>query len=266
MLGEQNPFEFIGVTWEEAEGLIEEADFVALPCGSLEQHSTHLPLSVDTLRADVLTRELARSAPEHGLSIAMLPVLPYGYSEHHMTYPGTVTLMDDTYRDVVIEIGRSVGAHGAARFLVVNYHGGNREPLKLAGDRLQRDHGLRTHVVDWTDYAREQLRERFGEAWGHAGDHETSVIELFYPELVRADRKEPQTRVGSFETRRYAYFDELTEQGGLGDPTASDPEFMREVIPEANEALLEALAGDIAQEADGTPEDGSDQDVPERDE
>lgn len=251
MLGSDEPFELMSRTWEDAGDVIDEADLVALPCGSIEQHSHHLPISVDTLRADHLTRELAAAAPDHGLSIATLPVLPYGHSEHHMNFPGTVTLSVDTYREAIVEIGTSMAAHGAGRFMAVNCHGGNREPLSLAADRLQRDHDLPTHVVNWTDYAREQLEERFGDDWGHAGQHETSVIELLYPGLVKSEAKKPQTTTDRPETRPYRYFDDVTEEGGLGDPTDSDPEFVEGVVEDATGDILEALREDIEAEGSG---------------
>ncbi|MDY6817212.1 MAG: creatininase family protein [Halobacteriales archaeon] len=244
---EPTDFEFMNVTWEDAEELYDSADFVALPCGSIEQHSIHLPLSVDTLRGDNLVRELAKKAPEHDLEIAMLPVLPYGYSEHHMSYAGTITLMPDTYTDVIIEIGRSVKHHGGDRLMLVNFHGGNRQPLKLAADRLQRDHDMEVYNFSWTDFAREQLKDEFGDEWGHAGDHETSAIELYHPELVKQDKKEPQVRKADYETRQYKWFSDITEQGGLGDPTNSDPEFMAEVVDDTNDRILEALKADMAQ-------------------
>src|SRR5699024_6732427 len=133
---------------------------------------------------------------------------------------GTVTLMADTYQSVLEEVGQSVAEPDVERLVIVNCHGGNQEPMKLAADRLQRDHELPTFPVHWTDFAREQLQERFGEDWGHAGDHETSAIELFHPDLVKTGEKEPQTRKADFEARQYPYFDDITEQGGLGDPTA----------------------------------------------
>lgn len=232
------------LAWPDAEDAIADADYVALPCGSIEQHSTHLPVSVDSIRAEELTRELAEAAPEHDLSILTLPTLPYGYSEHHMSFPGTVTLQPDTYREVITEIGTSVAEHGAERFLLVNCHGGNRAPLKLATDRLQRDHDLQTHYVHWTDFARDALQEEFGDGWGHAGDHETSVIELFAPHLVHEDRKEPQNTTERSETHPYEYFDDVTEQGGLGDPTNADPEAMERIVAEATETILGELAAD----------------------
>lgn len=235
------------MTWEDAESALPNADFVVLPTGSIEQHSTHLPVSVDTLRAENLTRELVEAAAERDLSMVRLPTLPYGYSEHHVNYAGTITLMADTYQRVIEDVGASLASHGVQRLVLVNCHGGNREPLKLAGDRIQRDHGVETYFVHWTDFARDRLEERFGDEFGHAGDHETSVVELFHPDLVREEKKEPQTRKADFEARQYAYFDDITEQGGTGDPTNSDPEFVEDVIAEANEDILDALEDDLAQ-------------------
>jgi creatinine amidohydrolase len=233
------------MTWEDAGEAFETADAVVLPTGSLEQHSTHLPLSVDSLRAEHLTAELVERAAEFDLSLLRLPTLPYGYSEHHMNYPGTATLSQETYRRVAIEIGESMAEHGVDRLVFVNFHGGNVQSLKLAADHLARELGMAAHFVNWTDFIREQLVEAFGDDWGHAGDHETSVIEHYRPDLVRSERKEPQTTREGAETRSFAYFEDLTEQGGLGDPTNSDPELLADLIDDGTEAILTALRSDI---------------------
>nr|WP_255197723.1 creatininase family protein [Halorarius litoreus] len=235
------------MTSEDAAEAYETADFIVLPTGAIEQHSLHLPVSVDTLRAENLTQELAEMAPEFGLSLVRLPTLPYGYSEHHMTREGTITLMPDTYQKVIEEIGASIAEHGAKRLLIVNCHGGNSSSLKLASDRIQRDHGLEVHFVNWTNFARDQLEERFGTNWSHAGEHETSVTELFHPELVRSEKKEKQTRKANYETRQYKWYTDTTEQGGRGDPRQSDPEFMETVVEDTTERILTALNTDIQQ-------------------
>jgi len=238
------------LTSEEAGDEIAAADFVALPTGSHEQHSLHLPLSTDSLLAGELTRELARAAPDHGLHVPVLPAVTYGYSEHHMNYPGTVTLTSETFRNVVVEVGESIARHGADRLLIVNHHGGNRHPLALAADRLQRERDLPTHVVHWPDFAREEIDEQFGEEWGHAGDYETSGIEHFDPDLVKSDAKEPQTRKAEYETRSWSYFDETTEQGGLGDPTNADPEALASIVESTTADLAESLAADLERASD----------------
>ncbi|ELZ59108.1 MULTISPECIES: creatininase family protein [Halorubrum] len=234
-----------GMTWEEADAAVDDADFAVLPTGSIEQHGPHLPVSTDTLRADHLTAELVDAADESDLDLLRLPPLPYGQSEHHMRFPGTVTLSTETYVDVVRDIGESVAAHGVDRLLLLNCHGGNREPLSVAADRLGRDTDLTVHFVHWTDFAREDLESAYGEGWGHAGDHETSFVELYRPDLVRTERKEPQEAAELPETRSYEYFDEVTELGGLGDPTNSDPDALEPIVAETTRAILDALVADL---------------------
>lgn len=233
------------MTWEEAGEAIAASDFVVLPTGSIEQHSTHLPVSVDSIRADYLTAELVDEASEYDLDLLRLPELPFGYSEHHMTFPGTITLSQDTYTKAVIEIGESLKQHGADRLMFVNCHGGNRKPLSAAANRLQRDADLAVHMVHWTSFVGEELKKAFGEEWGHAGDHETSVIELYRPDLVRDQKKEPQNDRSRANTRSYTYFSDVTELGGLGDPTNSDPEKMEEIVEIGTENILEAVVEDL---------------------
>jgi creatinine amidohydrolase len=237
--------DLFGMTWEEAEGAIGDADFAVLPTGSVEQHGPHLPVSTDTLRADYLTAELVDAADEFDLDLLRLPTLPYGQSEHHMRFPGTVTLSTETYVDVIREIGESMVEHGADRLLIVNCHGGNREPLSVAADRLGRDTDLTVHFVHWTDFAREDLEEAFGEGWGHAGDHETSFVELYRPDLVRTEKKEPQEAAEMPRTRSYEYFDQVTELGGLGDPTNSDPDALESIVAATTREILGALVEDL---------------------
>ena len=244
------PYDLAATTWPDAESAIPDAEFMVLPTGSIEQHSHHLPVSVDTLRAETLTRLLVEAGAERDLPMLRLPTLPFGYSEHHSTLAGTVTLTAETYQSVLVEIAASVADHGCRRLLIANFHGGNEEPIKLAADRMQRDHDLSVYNLDWTDYARTELVEQFGEEWGHAGDHETSVIELFYPELVDTEEKVPQTRRARFNIRQYTYFEDITVEGGLGDPTAADPDFMAGVVERTNQRILDALEEDLATEAD----------------
>ncbi|TKX70034.1 creatininase family protein [Halorubrum sp. SP9] len=237
--------DLFGMTWEDAGDAIDGADFAVLPTGSTEQHGPHLPVSTDTLRADHLTAELVDAADEFDLDLLRLPTLPYGQSEHHMRFPGTVTLSTETYVDVVREIGESVAEHGVDRLLIVNCHGGNREPLSIAADRLGRDTDLTVHFVHWTDFAEEDLEEAYGEGWGHAGDHETSFVELYRPDLVRSEKKEPQEADEMPRTRSYEYFDEVTELGGLGDPTNSDPDALEPIVVATTREILGALVEDL---------------------
>lgn len=237
--------DLVTMTWEDAEAAFAEVDAAVLGLGSIEQHSIHLPVSTDTLRAEHLTAELVAAAAEHDLQFVRLPTLPYGYSEHHMNFAGTVTLGAETYTQALVDIGESLATHGVDRLVFVNCHGGNREPMKLATDRIQRDFDVAVHPIHWTDFGREYLREEFGEGWGHAGDHETSAVELYRGDLVKSEQKEPQITEEWPETAAYAYFDDLTEQGGLGDPTNADPEAMEDIVERTTADILTALREDV---------------------
>lgn len=236
--------DYATLAWIDAEAEIPDADFVVLPTGSVEQHSRHLPLGTDAYVADYLAHLYAENAPDYGLSMLVLPTLAFGYSEHHRNFAGTLSLTPETFMTVIVELGESLADNGAKRLLIVNAHGGNEEPLKLAADRIQREYDLPVHFRPETDVV-ERLGERFGEDWGHAGPYETSVMERIHPELVREKRKQPQTRTEIESSRQYAYFDEFTEEGGRGDPTDADPEFVMEVIRDGLADTLETLQNDV---------------------
>lgn len=232
-------------TSEEARESLNSCDFAVLPCGTIEQHADHLPLSVDSIRAEQLTAELVVRASNFDIRLVKLPLLSYGYSEHHLNYPGTISLSAETLGHLVYDIGTSLERHGTDRLLLLNCHGGNREPLKLAADRLQRKCGLRVHIVHWSDFAREQLDQRWGEDWGHAGEHETSVVEHYFPELVHDDRKQHLGDRSMPTTRPYAYFEEVTETGGTGDPRQSNVDFIENVIDNTTDRILTALTEEL---------------------
>jgi creatinine amidohydrolase len=169
--------------------------------------------------------------------------MPSGYSEHHHGCAGTITLTPSTFADVVVAVAESVAGHGRRRLLLVNAHGDNDEPVKLATDRIQREFDLPLHTAPTEDVV-ERLAERIGDDWGHAGPDETSVMELRHPNLVREERKQALTRHEIADTRQYASFDEFIAEGGRGDPTDADPGFVVEVIGEDIEQSLETLAAD----------------------
>ncbi|MEM1610431.1 MAG: creatininase family protein [Sulfolobales archaeon] len=233
------------LTWEEAREMLREADFVVLPTGSFEQHGLHLPLLTDSIRAEYLSEELAKRAWEKGIKVLLLPVLYYGVSEHHMRFPGTITLRPEVYVEVIIDIGRSLARHGVKRFVILNFHGGNRAPLEVAVSRLRVEVGINAYLIHWTSMARDAIQELLQpvEPWGHACEYETSMIMLFRPELVKIDKMRkpsinPITRAMR-EAGGFIYFDEYSDTGGLGDPTRADPEKAREIIRRATDKIIE---------------------------
>lgn len=100
---------------------------LAVPVGSTEQHGPHLPLSTDTDIAVALCARLAATRPD----VLVAPALPYGSSGEHAGFAGTLSIGQAALELVIVELCRSA-TDTFDRVLLVNGHGGNREPLRRA--------------------------------------------------------------------------------------------------------------------------------------
>ena len=160
--------------WPEvAAYLASERDTVLIPIGATEQHGVHLPLAIDTGWAVGASEYAARHC---GCLIA--PPLHFGWSPHHMGYPGTLTLSADTLKQVCLDLGNSLVVHGFRHLIFVN---GNRianlPPLEIAAVQLQNRTGAQVAVADTGLIARTQivaLCESGGEGLDHAAEAESS--------------------------------------------------------------------------------------------
>jgi creatinine amidohydrolase len=156
---------------------------VLIPVGAHEQHGPALPVSTDTLSAQVLS---ALTATLLTPRVAVAPAIPWGVSWHHMDFPGTITLRDSTLADLVCDIVGSLHEHGVKRFVLVNIHGGNNAALQMAVERCHRDLNvpLVASVFAYTLIAN-AATDLLGESSvGHGGGDESSVVLATRPELV----------------------------------------------------------------------------------
>src|ERR1700712_3311082 len=100
---------------------------VAIPVGAIEQHGTHMPVGTDSL----LSLAVTERAAERAKSIVLVaPVLSYGFSPHHLSHPGTISLRLTTYLSVLRDMAASIAGAGFRRIVFVNGHGGNSAPLR----------------------------------------------------------------------------------------------------------------------------------------
>jgi creatinine amidohydrolase len=174
-----------GMTWAQAEAAFDTARLAILPTGSIEQHGPHLSLETDTVIAANLASGLAQ---ELGAQAVLLPRLDYGLSEHHLHFPGTLTLRPETYLRVLTDIVESLVHWGQRRILIVNGHGGNIDALRLVGRSARRDQGALVASVMWAQVAADEIASRVHSAsYGHACESETSVAMAVAPEVVRPD-------------------------------------------------------------------------------
>lgn len=127
------------MTTEDAAAVLTNARLAILPLGANEQHGPHLELRTDIAIAEAFARKLA---DDLGDDAVLCPPVPYGLSEHHMRFPGTLTLRPRTFISAILDIAESLAEHGIRRLIVVNGHGGNIDAVRIAAREARRDHGI----------------------------------------------------------------------------------------------------------------------------
>ena len=161
------------------------AKVAILPIGATEQHGPHLAMRTDTELATRFAVEISR---EVGDLAILLPSLAYGLSEHHLGFPGTMTLRPQTLRAILLDLAESIRTHGLRRVIVVNGHGGNIDAIRLAAREAYRDLDVEMAHVMWAPLARQEILEVVGndELHNHACEIETSLALHLDPSLVRS--------------------------------------------------------------------------------
>jgi creatinine amidohydrolase/Fe(II)-dependent formamide hydrolase-like protein len=178
------------MTWREVDALEKDPGVVILPIGAIEQHGHHMPLVTDALIAGKAV-ELALNALPEDVPAWVLPTMPFGKSNEHVGFPGTIMLTAHTLLSFCHDVARSVAAAGFTRLMFVNGHGGNKALLEMAARDIRAELGLMTFVVmppSLTEADRAALpaaEQRFGI---HAGTVETALILADSPELVKMEQ------------------------------------------------------------------------------
>ncbi len=214
------------LSWPEVRDALEAGyDTIVVAAGSIEQHGPHLPEMTDTLIGTHLVRAIVGRLP-----LALQgPTISIGCSEHHMSFPGTVTLREETFIAVVQDVARSLARHGFRTIVFIPSHGGNFAPLAKAVEGLS-DDLAEVQVFSFSDLVGfvgvlNETAAQFGVspevAGAHAGESETSLDLALRPDLVRMDDAE-EGYVGPFNAEVSAkIFNEgmpaLTRNGILGD-------------------------------------------------
>ena len=250
--------ELAKMTWKDAEQMLGAAHLAVIPVGSCEQHGPHMTLSTDIEIAEAFARRLVN---ELGEVAFLCPGVPYGLSEHHMSFPGTLTLRPETFIAVLSEVLESLRRLGIRHALIVNGHGGNSDALSLVARKARRDMGMLVGSVMWSLVASDAIAERVHSVrYGHACEVETSVGLVLAPECVFPERIEEPQPAGSEDPLtdppgarvvRPTWFGEWTRNGSLGDPRLSNERLGREVVDVAHERALVFARRLIDQEVDG---------------
>nr|WP_246391821.1 creatininase family protein [Halosimplex pelagicum] len=240
------------MVWPEVESALENGTQTAIVAvGSIEQHGPHLPLNMDTLDGDELSR---RIATELGDALAAPTIRP-GCSGHHMEFSGTITVPPETLMDVIRSYCRSLDTHGFNYIVLIPTHGGNFGPVNTVAPDIARELGATVIPLADLDEHMQLLNEGLSEAGIdydqdviHAGAAETAMVLAIDEGLVKAENIEPGYEDDISPARLLSEgFKSVSESGVLGDPTKATTEAGEVII----QNVVETYVKHIKTERDG---------------
>lgn len=207
---------------------------VVVPVGSLEQHGPNLSLAADTVLVEAACRLVAEALYPR---VLLSPAVPWGISDHHMGFVGTITLTPNTLISLVLDIVNSLCYHGFRRILLVNGHSGNRAALEMATAMACRQTGaLFVGCCQYFD-----LGENRGA--GHAAQTEVSYAMHLAPGIVKDTALADGDLVGPAPLAGRVYVPWPTQgtsrNGPSGPVRGASAELGRELLDSSIQGLIE---------------------------
>ena len=206
------------LTWVEAEKMLEEGKVLLIGLGArLKEHGPHLPLNNDFV---LVERLLEKVIPE--VEVLVLPTLQYGYYPAFLEYPGSVSLKEETFKNMIVEICESFIRHGAKKFYILNTGISTLIPLARASEIIAKKGG----IIKYLDLEKVEAMLPEGllrqEGGSHADESETSMMLYLAPSIVDMSKAvkeydpKPNTKRLSREPSGSTTF---SATGIWGDPT-----------------------------------------------
>ena len=236
-------------SWPEVEAYLKASQGIIIPIGSTEQHGPTGFVGTDALCPELIAHAIGE---RNGVMVA--PTIAVGMAQHHLGFPGSMTLRPSTLMAVLQDSVNSLARHGFNRFFFLNGHGGNVATVTAAFSEIYAESSLgtaghnrpplRCKLVNWweSEGVKRISDERFGAAEGsHATASEVALTYHGYPDdgaRVRRDSLEPKLApVGPiYDADDYR---RRFPDGRIGsDPTLATPEI--------GGLLLEAAVADMA--------------------
>jgi len=178
-------------SWPEIETYLKTSKAILIPIGSTEQHGPTGLLGTDALCPEFIAR---RAGDEAGILVG--PTFNVGQSQHHMAFPGSMTLRASTMIAAIADWASSLSRHGFERLYWLNGHGGNVATINAAFTAIYHDSSFadlpasppRCLLRNWWELAGvgDLIRTLFPAGEGnHATPSEISLTWFAHPEAIK---------------------------------------------------------------------------------
>lgn len=230
-------------TWPEIEQRLGRSKTVVVPIGSNEQHGPTGLLGTDWMCPEII----AHHAHEAG-DLLIAPTFNVGMAQHHLGFPGSISLRPSTMIAAIRDWTISLAGHGFDRIYFLNGHGGNVATIEAAFSEIYSEaswrgerRGFALKLRNWWDLAGvgKLCEKLYPHGHGsHATPSEIAVTQFAYPESIKAANYAPQI-APTGPIREALDFRARFADGRMGsDPGLATPEAGGEIVRLAATGLI----------------------------
>ena len=127
------------LTWMEIRDAMRDGtDTVLVATGGIEQNGPYLVTGKHNVILRGVTEAIARRLG-HTLVAPIVPFVPEGGIDpptDHMRYPGSISVTEDTFDQLLTDICASLQVHGFRRIVLIGDSGGNQAGMQRVADEL----------------------------------------------------------------------------------------------------------------------------------
>ena len=232
-------------TWPEIESFLTRSKTVIIPIGSNEQHGPTGLLGTDWLCPEIIAHEASGRG-----DILVAPTFNIGMAQHHLGFPGTISVRPSTFQAAIGDWVSSLTRHGFERLYFLNGHGGNTASIEAAFSEIYAQHSFAKDrapyalkLSNWWDLpgVNRLAFKLFPQGHGsHATPSEIAITQAAYPDHIKHSPPLEPRIAPSGPIRDGLDYRARFPDGRIGsDPLLATPELGRQLIDAAVPALLE---------------------------
>jgi creatinine amidohydrolase len=227
------------MTWKEIENGLKKTKTVIVPVSPLEEHGLHLPVSSDYLTA----YEIAKRAAEH-VNVFVFPPLILGVVKHGYFYPGTISVKQKTFENVLNDICTSLSDTGFKRIIFLSGHAGKNHLESI--EKTSKGFGKIKVEFYTCSSLHKDATEKIIETKEdyHAGEKETSRILELAPEEVRKGKETKEFPIYPKKPKSIMEYKKANMSGVFGDATKATKEKGKILIDAAVKELVKIIGSD----------------------
>ncbi|MDW7667340.1 MAG: creatininase family protein [Bacillota bacterium] len=221
------------MSWPQIKNKMDKGyDTVIIVLASTEQHGLHLAECTDEIIGLGIADGLAERL---GNALIAPPIIP-GLSDHHIAFPGSLSLRSKVFNGIIEDYVKSYIKHGFKKFIFIPSHGGNMKVTESMVEILKKKYSKlefkNTITLDFLLKSASKFEKDYdlpkGSCGGHACAYETSIMLYLEPELVDMEA----AKAGYVGKQDNEFLDNMfkkgiagiSEIGVLGDPTVATAE------------------------------------------